>query len=132
MLPARLPPTQVVDPRAFAEWEAEAAMATAMESAEPWRPDEPGETLSGVVVRSETRDGRYGAYPALTVLSPDGSFRGLTPTETTLRQALDPLPEPGDWVHVRFADWRASAGGARYRVYRARVKRRGAGIQRAP
>jgi len=42
----------------------------------------------------------------------------VIPTETSLREQLDRLPDFGDWLLIRFAEWRTSARtGSRYRLY---------------
>ncbi len=78
-------------------------------------------------VAREERGGPHGSYPVVTLLTPDGQSFAVIPTEVTLKQALDPLPEPGDWLLIRFVEWRQSARtGSAYRVYRVRIKRGGA------
>ena len=77
-------------------------------------------------VAREERGGPHGSYPVVTLLTPDGQSFAVIPTEVTLKQALDPLPEPGDWLLIRFVEWRQSARtGSAYRVYRVRIKRGG-------
>lgn len=78
-----------------------------------WIPEKEGETLIGFMVRRNMREGEYGSYPVITVITAEGDVRTLHCTGSRLAGNLDHGgdwpgliaehdPQPGDLVGFRY------------------------------
>lgn len=94
--------------------------------AKGWKPDE-GDTVMGIVEGLSSRDGKWGAYPIVTIRVAEGDegSEALTGERLAVHgnaRALqgeieDKDPERGDFIIVRYDGQRTSKSGNDYAAY---------------
>lgn len=90
---------------------------------EPWRPN-PGDTIEGEVVELDTRDGGYGPYPIVTVVTDDDREVTVHCFHEALRgQVESKNVAVGDTIGVIYRGKTTSANGRSFHSYRLIVDR---------
>ena len=90
-----------------------------------WRP-EPGERVTGELVRLVEKTSFGQSAPTLYLLVDDGRYVTVRASGVLLRNAVAELkPKPGEEVAVKFEGMRASAAGRTYALNRMAVRRAG-------
>jgi hypothetical protein len=96
-----------------------------LEFPEAWRP-KAGEYLIGTVTSLDERDGEYGSYPIVTVVTDDGKRLAFHAFHTVARGELARLrPKVGDEIGIKYHGRDAERG---YERYTMRVDRPGAEV----
>lgn len=94
------------------------------EDAEPWIPETPGEHIFGEVEEVSTREGDYGEYSVVTLLTADGSVRSIAGFGTVLKGKLAELdPQPGDSLGVKFVGEKTAKNQKEYKDWTVVIQR---------
>lgn len=94
------------------------------EDAEPWIPETPGEHIFGEVEEVGTREGDFGEYTVITLLTADGSVRSIAGFGTVLKGKLAELdPQPGDQIGVKFVGEKTGKNGKDYKDWTVVIQR---------
>ena len=89
---------------------------------EPWMP-EPGDSVEGEVVEVALREGKFGVYPVVSLLTEDGNeveFHAWHGVASGRLHELD--PQEGDTLAVKYQGQRTSGGGNSYHSYRILIQ----------
>lgn len=94
------------------------------EDAEPWIPEEAGEHIFGEVEEVSTREGDFGEYTVVTLLTADGSVVSVAGFGTVLAGKLAELdPQPGDSLGVKFRGEKTGKNGKDYKDWTVVIQR---------
>lgn len=87
---------------------------------EPWIPEDEGESIFGEIEEVGTREGDYGEYPVVTILTDSGEVWTVAGFGTVLKGKLEGLTESdiGRKIGVKFVGEKQSKGGKDYKDWR--------------
>ena len=103
-------------------------------NADGWTPENPGDTIIGVITALDSRDGGYGDYPIVTVQEDGtGNLTAIHAFRTVLKnEVINQQPQVGDRIAVRYLGQQPAKrpGGSPYHSYKMALER-GAGTPAA-
>lgn len=87
---------------------------------EPWIPEEDGESIFGELEAISTREGDYGEYTVVTILTEAGEVWNVAGFGTVLAGKFEGLTEAdlGRKIGVKFVGEKESKGGKSYKDWR--------------
>lgn len=87
---------------------------------EPWIPEEDGELIFGEIEAISVRDGDYGDYRVVTILTPDGEAFNVAGFGTVLARKFDALTDAdvGREIGVKFVGEKLNKAGKSYKDWR--------------
>lgn len=93
---------------------------------EPWIPEEAGDSIFGEIESIVTRDGDYGEYPMVTLLTSDDDAFNVAIWGTVLQNKFGELsPAVGDKIGFKYLGEKATkSGSATYKDWRVVLDRR--------